>query len=153
MGLGYSTTENVQGEGVEKIRIVYNGILETVQKEQYHQEVKKHIISEYLSRIRSLAIAETLIEEMYPNGHDMLIVAGVFGPVGTVDSSKDIFVYVKIKAMDGKVESTIKTIQVEPFKNLEDEVSISKGTDIINVDENYVAKKPRRKKGRNPMNR
>lgn len=149
MGLGISAFDHSNNESLENFRKVYQSIIDTITNEQFHKEVKKHLINEQLNLIKHLAIPETLICEIYPDNTNMVIIAGVYGPLNNKNEfheEKDVFLYIKLKAFGQKVDNVIKTIQVNHSKD--EDAEISKMTEPLNVGENYSAKKGRRKKDR-----
>jgi len=148
MGLGYSTMDNSQNEGVGKINKTFTTVVDIIQNQTYHLEVKKHLLAKELSIIKPLAIQETLIEELYPKNQDMVIIAGVFGPLLDTTSDQNLFMYVKIKYIDKKIDSISKIIQVQPTINKTEDCQISSCTEKINVKENYNTRKPKHLRNR-----
>ena len=143
MGLGFSTQESQ--EKIDKIKVPYQCIIDTLNDNKLHPAVKKHLISEQLAKIKPCAITDTLIEEIFPNeNQNIVIIVGVFGPLYLPDhellpgDAKDNYVYIKIKKIADTIEYCFKTIKITNVEKTEEPQKPEiKSIEPIIIEQNY----------------
>lgn len=116
MGLGYSTN-NTSNE----ISKSYQIIIDTLKKKDLHYEVKKHLITEHILKLRSYVIFDTFLDEiLITDVQEMVIISGIF----KINELSDTYIFMKIKKIDEKFETCFREIHSENIKKINYPVKI-----------------------------
>lgn len=107
MGLNSSKCQSI-----ERLKQIYQEILNIISQLELHEEVKKHLIREQIQELQSFSLPDTLITEIYPASSPFLLISGLFGPF----DDSNTYVYIKIHVSSDKPPNIFKILDLSTIE-------------------------------------